>query len=432
MKHLFLILALVFPTLVAFAKSQGAKDGTVVEQAPYTLPTYDELSPQWQQLYSRDLVEKMRMTSDIELLRIKYLSDGLKIVGFLNKPKATANQKLPAIIFNRCGAGEEAKIGPQNFNYLVEMYRYTTEGFVVIATQYRGNDGGEGRDELGGADTNDVMNLIPLARSLGYVDMDRVFMWGCSRGGLMTLQAMRRGAPIRAAVVVGAPTDYLKFANDPRFTEFARQNLPDYEQRKEEHLKSRSAILWANELNTPLLIVQGGADSSVPPRDAMALAQKMEEAGKLYELVIYAKDNHPVLINAEDRLRRTIDWFKNPRTFSVSQAIEGLIRKEGAAAGIKKYWELKKANKGFYDFGEPELNTLGYKLLGSRLVQEAIAVFMLNVEVFPEGFNTYDSLGEAYLAAGDRENAIKNYKKSVELNPQNTNAVAALKRLGAP
>ena len=50
--------------------------------------------------------------------------------------------------------------------------------------------------------------------------------------------------------------------------------------------------------------------------------------------------------------------------------------------------------------------------------------------MYPQGFNTYDSLAEAYLAAGERELSIKNYKRSLELNPQNTNATAALKRIG--
>jgi tetratricopeptide (TPR) repeat protein len=312
------------------------------------------------------------------------------------------------------------------------MHRYTTEGFVVLASQYRGTDGSEGRDEVGGADTNDVMNLIPLARSLGYVDMDKLFMWGCSRGALMTLQAIRRGAPVRAAAVVGAPADYVSFADDPGFSEFARRTFPDYEKRKDEHLKSRSAILWADQLNVPLLIIQGGGDVAVRPREAMALAQKMDDAGKLYELVIYAKDNHPVLFNAEDRLRRTIDWFKNPRTLSIAQALERTIKEQGVAAGIKKYRDLKKTSQGIYDFGEGELNRLGYQLLAARLSQEAVEIFKLNVEMFPQGFNTYDSLGEAYVAAGERENAIKSYKKSLELNPHNTNAAEALKRLGQP
>ena len=68
-------------------------------------------------------------------------------------------------------------------------------------------------------------------------------------------------------------------------------------------------------------------------------------------------------------------------------------------------------------------------MLFTGRVKEAVEIFKLNVEMYPQGFNTYDSLAEAYLAAGDRGLAVKNYKRSLELNPQNTNATAALKRI---
>lgn len=56
-------------------------------------------------------------------------------------------------------------------------------------------------------------------------------------------------------------------------------------------------------------------------------------------------------------------------------------------------------------------------------------MFKLNVALFPDSFNVYDSLGEAYMVAGERELAIKNYKKSLELNPNNTNAAKMLKKI---
>jgi CubicO group peptidase (beta-lactamase class C family) len=105
------------------------------------------------------------------------------------------------------------------------------------------------------------------------------------------------------------------------------------------------------------------------------------------------------------------------------------IQDKGVEAGIAQYRDLKARQPKVYDFGEPELNTLGYRLLQGKKLKEAIEIFKLNVEAYPEGFNTYDSLGEAYLNSGDKELAIKNYKKSLELNPENTGAVAALKRL---
>ena len=64
-----------------------------------------------------------------------------------------------------------------------------------------------------------------------------------------------------------------------------------------------------------------------------------------------------------------------------------------------------------------------------KKLPEAIAVFKLNVEFFPNSSNVYDSLGEAYRLKGDKALAITNYKKSVELNPKNKSGVEALKKL---
>ncbi|RYZ16990.1 MAG: tetratricopeptide repeat protein [Myxococcaceae bacterium] len=67
-----------------------------------------------------------------------------------------------------------------------------------------------------------------------------------------------------------------------------------------------------------------------------------------------------------------------------------------------------------------------------RRVTDAIEVFKLNVEVFPKSGNLYDSLGEAYLAHGDTEQARVSYRKALELEPNMPSAVEALKKLGAP
>lgn len=79
---------------------------------------------------------------------------------------------------------------------------------------------------------------------------------------------------------------------------------------------------------------------------------------------------------------------------------------------------------------ENGLNRLGYEILETD-PRAAITLFELNVETHPESWNVYDSLGEAYMAAGDREAAIQNYRRSLELNPENQNAVEKLGELGA-
>jgi len=78
---------------------------------------------------------------------------------------------------------------------------------------------------------------------------------------------------------------------------------------------------------------------------------------------------------------------------------------------------------------ENPLNIAGYDYLKQNRTQEALKVFILIVDLFPESWNAYDSLGEAYAKAGNKELAIDNYEKSLELNPQNTNAVEQLKKL---
>jgi len=411
-------------------QSSGTTNGKIIEQAKFALPTHDQIPDRFKTIYSKDTVERIRTSPNLELLKIKYLSDDLKISAFIYKPTSTTGKKLPAVIWNHGMIGEDSRISIENYNDIYDMYRLAEAGFVVLASQYRGIDGSEGKDEIAGADLDDVLNLFPLAKSLGYIDMDRIFMWGLSRGGLMTLQAMRIGAPIKAAVVVGAPTDTVARLHAPDGERFFRTVWPDFETRKEEHAINRSPVLWADKLSVPLLIIQGGADSSLPPHQAWNLAAKMDRFGNLYELIVYARDDHGVNQNAEDRLRRTIDWFTNVRKMSIIQPVARTLREQDVAAAVKKYYDLKKNQQASYDFAEPELNNLGYMLLEEQKFKDAIEIFKLNVEAYPQGFNTYDSLAEAFMKDGQRELAIKNYKRSLELNPRNTNAVEMLKKLG--
>ena len=109
--------------------------------------------------------------------------------------------------------------------------------------------------------------------------------------------------------------------------------------------------------------------------------------------------------------------------------VEKEIDSSGIEAGIKKYRELEKAVPDVYIFTERSINNLGYKYLNTDKIKEAVEVFKLNVEAYPESFNVYDSLGEAYMKSGEKELAIKNYEKSLELNPENTNAKNMLEKI---
>ena len=334
---LLIVALLLLCTSGVAAQNDALSDGTIVEQtpcAPNSVSTYEQyveafkrfqtreveaakregfrmelptdISPR---LVSREEFERRRAYAGFECRRIMYLSDGLKVVGFLWKPQDTAGKQFPLIIFNRGGNREFGKLTPwSHFGF----YTYVSNGFVVLASQYRGNDGGEGREEYGGADVRDVLNLIPLARSLGYVDMHNVFMLGWSRGGMMTYLALKHHMPVNAVAVGGGLTDLVaEGKRRPALANVWRELIPGFEQRGEDLLRERSAVYWAEQINVPVLILHGGADWRSEPRSqAQAFAKRLQELGKTYELIIYPDDDHGLSLNRADSDRRIVEWFR--------------------------------------------------------------------------------------------------------------------------
>jgi len=121
--------------------------------------------------------------------------------------------------------------------------------------------------------------------------------------------------------------------------------------------------------------------------------------------------------------------YEMPRR-SIADVIVNTILEKDAASAIREYRALKAGPAASeYDFGEMELNRVGYQLLQMKKLAEAIEIFKLNVEMYPQSANTYDSLGEAYMTHNDKELSIANYKKSLELDPNNTNAKSRLATL---
>ena len=117
---------------------------------------------------------------------------------------------------------------------------------------------------------------------------------------------------------------------------------------------------------------------------------------------------------------------------SVAATLSATIAANGIDQAVKQYLDLKVAAPDTYNFDEDELNTLGYQLIKANKLSEAIRIFQLNVEAYPQSGNTYDSLGEAYMDAGNKPQAIANYQESLERNPKNANAVKMLQKLKAP
>lgn len=150
--------------------------------------------------------------------------------------------------------------------------------------------------------------------------------------------------------------------------------------------------------------------------------------------VVYMTNSENGLSIARQILAETLggeqpafDWLKYDNYDAPGLLFTREAFAQGAAAALEQF-SRELANG---TITEGTVNQTGYTLMGSKKIGDAILVFSKNVELHPNSWNAYDSLGEAYMTNGQKALAIKNYQKSVELKPTNENGVAALKKLGA-
>ncbi len=322
------IAALVFAvTLSALSVGAQPRDGEILNpkvRAP--LPTFDALDDFGRSYFPRAQSEEARAQQTLEILDIRYASDGLEVPGVLIRPKNPGNRKWPVIIYNRGGTGDYGRItnddhacNREHFACLtiVDLYLLAKSGFVIIASDYRFHGATAKRDEWGGADVNDVLNLTRALPSLDFVDRERLYMLGTSRGGTMTYQVLRRGPPIRAAAVIAGASDLEalgryrpEFVNGDKWYDGWARVWPGYANHAADLYRDRSPVYWADKLAVPILILHSRVDRLCPVDQALRMAAALQASGKVYALHIYDRDGHSLPQNREDRNRQIVEWFR--------------------------------------------------------------------------------------------------------------------------
>jgi len=270
---------------------------------------------------------------------ITYWSDGLRIKGYLGLPKKGA--ALPAIIYNRGGNRELGALsGP-------EIVPYVEAGYITVASQYRGSTGSEGREEFGGADLNDVLNLIPLLQGLPQFDGERLGMVGVSRGGMMTYLALKRLAlqgsnRIKVASTVGGIADVINYAEKRTDIRLLCRELigADYDDVPAAY-EARSAVCWPECINAPLLLQHGEADWRVAVDPARRLAELLSQAGKVVELLTYPGDDHALTAN-EGGLPATLAWLH--QYIGGPEQEKSYARHQQRIAAVVREWPKKPSS----------------------------------------------------------------------------------------
>ena len=292
--------------VLAHGTEAVAAEGVLIARESIALPSFEEISdrPLIHLYASEPDYNRARSDGRYSFERLSYSSDGLAVVALLYRPKG--QDPLPTIVFNR-GSYLRNETAPE---YLTTFHRLAAAGYVVLAPMYRGSEGARGRDEMGGADLNDLLQTAALAKELPSVDASKLFLLGESRGGMMVFQALRDGFPALAAATYGAPTDFRRlFAESPEQYEAVADQLWPGWRADPEVLVKRSAIAWAEKIDIPLLLMHGGDDRSMPASQSLSFAARLQALGKPFELHVLAYENHQISGSAARRDKVITDWF---------------------------------------------------------------------------------------------------------------------------
>lgn len=247
---------------------------------------------------------------DIVMSKITYMSDGLEVFGFMTRP-TDEKTELPLIVVLRGGYGNE--YWRETITGESTLSEIARKGYVVIEPQYRG--GAIGKDELGGADLNDVTNMIELAKGLDYVDADDIYLIGESRGGLMALLLAREHIEgVRGGVILSGLYsmlfNYIYYEGASDFYENT-VGLGTPEENFEGYVK-RSATMWANEIDIPFLMIHGKEDvEHCPIAQVYEFIDQMDRYGKEYEFIELEGVGHQIWDHPIKPYDKALEYIEN-------------------------------------------------------------------------------------------------------------------------
>ena len=230
-----------------------------------------------------------------------------------------------------------------------------------------------------------------------------------------------------AAGLWTTPTDLSRFAIEIALSKNGKSNRALSQQTTREMLTpvmEEAGLGFFLDKDNPGQFGHKGADEGF-----QAFLTMNGESGKGVAIM----GNSDNFLNMADYLVQSIakeyGWNYKAQHQDATPTLVLIAKLKGTPVALQRYAQIKKSAEGDKQISEGTLNNVGYMLLSSGQTKDAIAIFQWNVQEYPASGNVYDSLGEAYMKDGQKELAIQNYEKSLQLDPKNQNAVEMLKKL---
>ncbi len=228
-----------------------------------------------------------------------------------------------------------------------------------------------------------------------------------------------------AAGLWTTPTDLAKFAIEIALSKHGKANHVLSQKMTEEMLTpglDHIGLGFFLDEHNPGQFGHGGADEGF-----QAMLTMNADTGNGVAVMADSDNGIAVANEVIRRVAQEYAWTNyKPEPDDPSNRLYLLAKLKGLPVALQRADELKKQEPGTH---EHIMNSLGYRLLYSGMEQDGVKVFQKNVEDYPQSSNVYDSVGEAYAKVGQKDLAIQNYEKSLQMDPKNTNAVERLKKL---
>lgn len=239
----------------------------------------------------------------VRLYTVSYYSEDYLVKAALAVPEGYFQDgaSFPALLYCRGGIKGVGRVRPERISQMAAF------GYVILAPHYRGNEGGEGRDEFGGADRHDVFAAYELLRQLDKVDRQRISVYGFSRGGVMALFAAMECEGVLSCVVWSGVSDmFLTYEERVDLRRMLRRVI-GHPSKQEEGYRYRTPLYRIDEIACPVLIIHGEEDENVGVEHAHKLSDALTLAGKQHEKWLAQGASH--LFVGQDMERYTRNMF---------------------------------------------------------------------------------------------------------------------------
>ncbi|MHB1629567.1 MAG: alpha/beta hydrolase family protein [Bacilli bacterium] len=227
---------------------------------------------------------------EIAVYHLTYRADGFRQTAYLAYRRdavKNAVAPLPGFLYLRGGVG---RVGMVKQDWLL---RFARRGAVVLAPVYRGNEGGEGREDFGLRDRADAFAGVTLLQNLAVVDADRVSVYGFSRGGPMALFCAMEDLNVHTAITHGGVADLaLTYEQRVDLRRLLKRITGGSPTKMPDAYRERSPVWRASDIRAPLLIIHGAADVQVDVSHAQRLASACTAANVNAELWILPETGH--------------------------------------------------------------------------------------------------------------------------------------------